>query len=105
MLAGSPYNSGAAATITLKNLTTGSQYAVQVWLNDSRIYGQGRAGTVTGGSGNTVTLDYNSTDTSNANGGVGQYSIGTFTADATSQTFTITGSCRDRQRGWVLRPA
>ncbi|MEI7901170.1 MAG: invasin domain 3-containing protein [bacterium] len=88
-LAGSPYNGGAAVTVTLKNLTNGKQYAVQVWVEDARIYGQDRKATLT--AGNSVTLDYNSKDTSNANGGVGQYSIGTFTADAATQTFTITG--------------
>ena len=42
-IAGSPYNSGAAATVTLENLTIGHQYGVQIWLEDARIYGQGRA--------------------------------------------------------------
>ena len=51
----------------------------------------GPRGTLTSTGGNSVTLDYNYADTSNADGGVGQYSIGTFTADATTQSFTITG--------------
>ena len=85
-LSGSPYNSGATVTVTLKNLTIGNQYAVQVWIEDARSYGNGRSATLTSSSGNAVVLDYNST---NVDGGVGQYSIGTFTADAATQTFTI----------------
>lgn len=90
-LAGSPYNAGAAVTVTLRQLAAGRQYQVQVWIEDARIYGQGRTASLASTGGNPVTLDYNSTDTANANGGVGQYSLGQFTADGTTQTFTITG--------------
>jgi len=85
-LVGSPYNSGATATVTLKNLTIGNQYAVQVWIEDPRAAGGTRTATLTSSGGNSVVLDYNST---NGEGGVGQYSIGTFTANAVTQTFTI----------------
>ena len=85
-LAGSPYNSGATATVTLKNLTIGKQYAVQVWIEDARAEPNNRSATLTSSGGNSVALDFNLT---NADGGVGQYSIGTFVADAVTQTFTI----------------
>ena len=85
-LSGSPYNQGATVTVTLKNLTIGNSYAVQVWMEDARTAGSGRTATLTSSGGNSVVLDYNSTD---ADGGVGQYSIGTFTAYSATQNFTI----------------
>ena len=75
-------------TVTLKNLIAGHPYLVQIWVNDNRALASNRTETVTSSGGNTVTLDYNNTGT---NGGVGQYTIGTFTANATNQIFTLTG--------------
>ena len=75
-------------TVTLKNLMAGHPYLVQIWVNDNRSLASNRTETVTSSGGNTVTLDYNNTG---ANGGVGQYAIGTFTANATNQTFTLAG--------------
>ncbi len=80
------YGGAAAGTVTLNNLTAGHSYIVQIWVNDSRSGVTGRTET-TGGSGDAVTLTYNSL---NAQGGVGQYSIGYFVADSTSQSFTLT---------------
>lgn len=88
-LVGSNYNSGATVTVTLKNLTVGNQYEAQVWCADPRAFGTGRFATLSSVSGNSLALDYNSTD---AVGGLGQYSIGTFIADAATQTFTIVAS-------------
>ncbi|VGO19743.1 acetylxylan esterase [Pontiella sulfatireligans] len=72
-------------TVTLTNLTAGQEYEVQFWANDSR-NSAGRYLTLASGA-NTVDLDYNSTDVL---GGVGQHVIGMFTADGTSQSFTVT---------------
>lgn len=83
MLVGSAYDGNVG--VTLNNLTAGKQYAVQVWCQDPRNIG-GRSAILSSIAGNSVTLDYNSTD---SDGGVGQYSIGTFTALSTVQTFTI----------------
>ena len=88
-LAGSNYNSGATVTVTLNNLTVGNQYAAQVWIEDARNEPNSRFATLTSVSGNSVILDFNSTG---ASGELGQYSIGTFTANATTQTFTIAPS-------------
>jgi autotransporter-associated beta strand protein len=88
ILVGASYNSGAAATATISGLTVGHRYAVQTWVSDPRTAGVSRTQTITGG-GNTVQLDFNSTDNSATGGGVGQYAIGTFTADSTSQAFTL----------------
>ena len=89
-LQGGAYNSGASANVTLNNLTIGHQYEVLVWVNDSRSGSTtNRTETLTSTGGNTVTLAYNNTY---AAGGVGQFSIGTFTAAATNQTFTMDGN-------------
>ncbi|MCX6876933.1 MAG: hypothetical protein NTW21_24430 [Verrucomicrobia bacterium] len=86
MLAGSPWSSSGNGTVTLKNLIPGHSYAAQVWLEDPRSNGNGVSATLTSPGGNSVVLDYNSTE---VDGGVGQYSIGTFTVDATTKTFTM----------------
>jgi autotransporter-associated beta strand protein len=82
-------SSATTVTVTLNNLTSGHQYLVQIWVDDSRSYGSGRTETVTSSGGNTVTLSYNSTG---GTGGVGKYAIGTFTANATTQAFTLSGN-------------
>ena len=79
---------GVTTTVTLSGLTLGHAYLVQVWSSDSRSLASNRTETVTTADGNAVTLDYNNTGT---NGGVGQYTIGAFTADSTTQMFTLTG--------------
>jgi fibronectin-binding autotransporter adhesin len=90
ILTGGNYNSGAVATGTVNNLTVGRVYAIQFWVNDTRSGSATRTETVANiGGGGAVTLDYNST---NANGGVGQYTIGTFTADAATQGFEFDGN-------------
>ena len=75
-------------TVTLNNLVAGHPYLIQIWVNDNRSLASNRTETVASSGGNTVTLDYNNTGT---NGGVGQFTIGTFTANATNQTFTLVG--------------
>jgi hypothetical protein len=70
-------------TFTLGNLTLGQQYLVQVWAQDPRS-GTGRNTTVGG-----VTLANNSVNTV---GGLGQYVIGTFVADASTQDFVVSST-------------
>ncbi len=63
---------------------------MQLFVNDPRATPGGlRTETAKGGAGATVTIDYN---TNNSNGGVGQFVLGTFTADATSQTIGFIGA-------------
>jgi autotransporter-associated beta strand protein len=96
VLTGGNYSSGATAcSVVLNNLTLGEQYQVQIWVNDSRSAGIGRTETL-----GSVTLDYNTTDLV---GGLGQYTIGTFTADATSQTNTLLGSASTQINAIQLR--
>lgn len=92
LLAGGNYtNAATPITLTLNNLIVGHNYATQIWVNDNRSGIGDRRVAVTGGGGNSVTLDYNTTAT-NAAGGVGQFSIGLFNANATSQAFTVTAN-------------
>ncbi len=89
VLQGGAYaNNNTTLTVILNNLSAGHTYQVQFWANDSRFYGHDRTEMVTNSGGNAVTLHYNNTGT---NGGVGQYTIGTFTATSTTQVFTLTG--------------
>ena len=94
-------NNGAACTVTLNNLTPGRDYLAQLWVMDARIYGPGRTETVTS-SGNTVTLSYSNAATNTA-GGVGQYTVGTFTADAATQVITLTGNSSTQINALQLR--
>jgi len=76
-----------ARTITLSGLTLNQMYEVRLWAVDYRNWGVGRFQTVGG-----QTIDFNDA----ANGAAsatsgGGYVIGVFTADAASQSFTITG--------------
>ncbi len=89
VLRGGAYTSNnGTQTVTLNNLIPGHPYQVQIWVNDCRSLASNRTETVTTSRGNTVTLDYNNTG---ADGGVGQYTLGGFVADAASQVFTLAG--------------
>ncbi len=83
------YRTGAMGVFTLQlaGLTNGVSYELQIWSNDSRAdLGDTRRTTFT--AGNAIQLDQN---VSGAVGGLGQYAIGTFTADGTTQSLTIDG--------------
>jgi len=84
VLKGGAYGGASAGTVTLNGLTPGHDYAVQIWVNDSRA--TAKTETINGSS---VTLDYNNYD---AVGGLGQYVVGYFTADNTTQAFAMTPS-------------
>ena len=79
---------GAALQIELGGLTPGNSYSVQWWSCTTQFF---RFQTVGQGSPN-VTLDSNTTDT---DGGVGQYAIGTFTASGPSMTISLEGLVMD----------
>ena len=86
ILFGGDYHDSTSVSVTLNSLTSGHVYAVQLWVDDSR--GSSRTETVTSSGGNTVTLTY---CVGGAGGGVGQYTIGTFTASGTTQVITLNG--------------
>jgi hypothetical protein len=75
-----------ALTLTITGLVVGQTYQFQWWLNASSNFTLGYGTTAT--SPNPVTLDSNTTDT---NGGLGQFVIGTFLCGADTQIITFTG--------------
>ncbi len=77
-------------TVSLNGLTSGQQYRLQWWTNNSSnvtpVFGGSFTNTMATAA-NSVTLDANTT---NLVGGLGQFAIGTFTASGTTQTFALT---------------
>ncbi len=71
--------------LTMSGLTVGESYEFQWWSTDTAI--QGFFSTAT--AGNSVTLDSNPTD---LDGGLGQFAIGIFVADAATQTILFSGA-------------
>jgi hypothetical protein len=71
-------NFTAPFTLTMSGLSPGSSYEFEWWLNTTAT----SVVDVTPTAGSSVTLNSNTTA---AVGGVGQFAIGTFTADATGQ--------------------
>jgi hypothetical protein len=65
----------------ISGLTVGQKYLVEVWVNDSR--GLTRSELLSDGG---PTLSF---DTTSADGGVGQFATGMFTADSTAQQFFV----------------
>ncbi|RFC44817.1 MAG: Autotransporter-associated beta strand repeat-containing protein, partial [Verrucomicrobia bacterium] len=87
-----PAVNGTLQTYQFSSLTLGKVYAVQVWIEDSRVSGgnnwtQWRTGILSSTGGNSVAVKYNA---DHANGGRGQYARGIFVADSTTQTLTNT---------------
>lgn len=91
ILIGADYVVRVPVPVTLDNLTIGHNYTVQVWVNDPRGPENARSETITSAGGNTNTLRFSINYANTNAGGPGQYTIGTFTADATNQTFTLNG--------------
>lgn len=77
--------------MTLSNLTVGHNYLMQVWVSDPRGPYNARTETISGGGGNVVTLEFSIYHGTSTPGGPGQFTVGTFTADANIQTFTLVG--------------
>ncbi len=78
-------------TLTLGGLVVGETYLVQFWINHSSAYPPDipaiRSTTATAGT--SAVLLHNTTNT---DGGLGEFVTGTFTADSTSETITFTGA-------------
>lgn len=74
---------GGSIALTISGLIAGMQYQFQWWANDSSTGN----GTTTATAGNSVELQHNT----GSEGGLGQFVIGTFTADAATQTITFAG--------------
>jgi autotransporter-associated beta strand protein len=98
LIGGAYENAGAVTTNTLKNLVVGRKYTVQLWINDPRNGASTNRYAVLDATG--PQLYYNST---RAEGGVGAYAVGTFTADATTQSFTLDGDVSTQLNAIQLR--
>ncbi len=98
ILEGHVYADGGGAytplTLTLNGLVEGTDYLFQAWMNDSRSGSLvTREQTFTGGANTSADLAFNVPQAAN---GLGQFIIGTFTADSSlSQTITINGVAGD----------
>lgn len=75
-------------TLQIDNLVVGQTYQFEFWVNAST-FNPNIGFDTTAASPNSVTLDSNTT---NANGGVGQFVIGTFFCGSPSQFITFTGT-------------
>lgn len=84
--AGAFGNSSGAYTLSWNGMTVGNTYLVQLWVNDGRNSTvNARTETITGGLNTSLSLAYGS-----GNSGPGQYVIGTFVAENSSETLTLT---------------
>ena len=87
---GTTGNSNATATVTLTGLTVGDIYEVQVFSNDARSSRNSsfisRLDDGNGGTGVDLALNNQP-----LGGSAGDFGIGTFTADSSTQSFTVTG--------------
>jgi alpha-galactosidase len=132
---GRPASSGGAlpqvpntqvwATVNLSNLTIGNTYQIQIWASDTDttlgtagnkglLLGNGANGAPVLGTDTMLLYEYADGATAGVYGLGGQYGIGTFTADATTQSFNVRGynnllttpaaSNQDHfSNGWQLR--
>jgi autotransporter-associated beta strand protein len=91
-------NSAGSGTVTLNNLSTNHLYVTQFWVADYRSYPNARTETLDG----AVTLSY-LTGNGSATSGKGQYAIGRFTANATSQTINISSNESTQMNAIQLR--
>lgn len=77
-------NNQPAENMTISGLEIGQEYQIQAWFNDQRDLAATGTTTLSSAGGNSVGL------VSSTPGG--QYALGTFTANATTQVFTIHGA-------------
>lgn len=91
-------NMGPTPTLTMSGLTAGNAYQFQWWASDDGLNTATAFGMAT--AGNSITLDANTT---NAGGGIGQFGIGTFVADGTTQVVTFASGFTSVLNGVQLR--
>jgi hypothetical protein len=85
-------------TLTMSGLTSGQTYSFEWWFN----FSTGLSSPSTATAGNSVTLN---SDTTGAAGGLGQFAIGTFTADAATQVITFSSTFESGLNAFQLRQA
>ncbi|MCL1921964.1 MAG: SUMF1/EgtB/PvdO family nonheme iron enzyme [Kiritimatiellaeota bacterium] len=93
---GAFWQDGEPVTVTLKQLTQGKHYLVQVWVNDSRGLANSRTAVLDGGK---TVLSHNK----GAEGSAGCYALGVFTADGAEQSFTVKGNISSQVNALQVR--
>jgi hypothetical protein len=86
-------------TLTMNGLVVGATYDFQWWSSTSQAF-PGFETTLASSPGSNVSLDKNVGD---ATGNLGQWVLGTFTADSFSQAITFTSTNRPVLNGFQLR--
>ncbi|NNM88506.1 MAG: PEP-CTERM sorting domain-containing protein [Phycisphaerae bacterium] len=90
-------------TLSLNNLTAGNTYQYEMWVNDTRVNSIIAQRFVNVTAGNTVGLYYQTPASTSATKNGGEFAIGNFTADATSQVITIAGNTDAQINAFQLR--
>ena len=91
-------NSTTPITLTISGLLVGQQYEFEWWKNVSNGF---QTHITTATAGNTVSLSSNTSG--GVVGGIGQFAIGTFIADAPTQIISFGGSIQNTFNGFQLR--
>ncbi|MGC9260358.1 MAG: hypothetical protein ACP5I8_09840 [Phycisphaerae bacterium] len=79
-------------TLSLNNLTVGNTYQYEMWVNDTRVGSTIADRFVNVTAGNTVGLLYQTPASTSTTKNGGEFAIGNFTADATSEVVSIKGN-------------
>lgn len=85
-------NGTATGVYTFSGLTVGNEYSLQLWFNDVRANATTGSATIDSGTGTPSVIlltDDEGLDGAGGRGALSQYTIGTFTADAASQSFRV----------------
>ena len=85
MVRGALWQDGGETTVTLKQLSVGKHYLVQVWMCDARGLANGRSATL---DNSKLVVPHNM----GAEGTAGAYALGMFTADGAEQKFVVKGN-------------
>jgi len=95
------FNDETSTTYSIQGLSIGKAYLLQLWINDSRniasVWTRTNNFSAVNSSG---AVGYNF---QHASGGVGQYVIGTFVADSTTQTISVSGNSNSQVNAYQLR--
>lgn len=93
-------NTSSPITLTISGLTVGDTYQFEFWSHASNPNYVGNRPVTANGDGGTVLVNSNA---SNAVGGLGQFAIGTFLANSSTQTISFSGPSGVPLDGFQLR--
>ena len=78
-------------TLTLTGLKVGDSYEFEWWSNDSRFFAASQGRETIATAGTAITLAEN-TGSPSVSGGLGQFDVGFFTADSSTETISFTAA-------------